>query len=97
MNLLKHATGAKTGHILGIRPEHLDIGTGGWQAIVESIEMLGAERLLYCRLEGLDGEQLVVRTDEATAAPALGQTIGLTPRADRVHHFDAATGMRISD
>ena len=97
MNLLKHATGAKTGHILGIRPEHLDIGTGGWQAIVESIEMLGAERLLYCRLEGLDGEQLVVRTDEATAAPALGQTIGLTPRADRVHHFDATTGMRISD
>ena len=98
MNLLKHATGAKTGHILGIRPEHLDIGkngsTEGWQAVVESLEMLGAERLLYCRL---GDEQLVVRTDEATAAPALGQTIGLRPRADRVHHFDATTGMRISD
>ena len=93
MNLLKIATGAKTGHILGIRPEHLDIGTGGWQAVVESIEMLGAERLLYCRL---GDEHLVVRTEEATAAPALGQTIGLLPRIDRVHHFDAATGMRIS-
>jgi len=98
MNLLKNATGVNTGtkagHILGIRPEHLDIGTGGWQAVVESVEMLGAERLLYCRL---GDEQLVVRTEESTAAPALGQTIGLLPRAGRVHHFDAANGMRISD
>ena len=97
MNLLKNATGAKAGHILGIRPEHLDVGktsgTDGWQATIESIEMLGAERLLYCRL---GDEQLVVRTDEAVAAPALGQTIGLTPRADRVHHFDADTGVRVN-
>ena len=98
MNLLKNATGAKAGHILGIRPEHLEIdkigSTGGWQAVVESVEMLGAERLLYCRL---GDEPLVVRTEEATAAPALGQTIGLLPRGDRVHHFDAATGMRIDN
>ena len=94
MNLLKDVAGAKPGHILGIRPEHLDVGPGGWQAVVESVEMLGAERLLYCRL---GHEQLVVRTDEAAVAPAIGQTIGLIPRADRVHHFDAATGQRISD
>ena len=93
MNLLKHAEGAKAGHILGIRPEHLGIGTGGWQAVLESVEMLGAERLLYCRL---GDEPLVVRTDEATPAPTLGQTIGLHPRAERVHHFDATTGIRIS-
>ena len=96
MNLLEHAAGAKPGHLLGIRPEHLDIdragGTGGWQAMVESIEMLGAERLLYCRL---GNEQLVVRTDEAAAPPALGQTIHLTPRTDRLHHFDAQTGIRL--
>ena len=101
MNLLKNAAGTKPGHILGIRPEHLDIdldaGSGGWQAVVESIEMLGAERLLYCRLGDLGGEQLVVRTEEAAAPPALGQTITLTPRANRVHHFDATTGIRISD
>ena len=97
MNLLKKATGVKTGHILGIRPEHLDVGktsgTGSWLATIESIEMLGAERLLYCRL---GDEQLVVRTDEAVAAPALGQTIGLTPRADRVHHFNADAGVRVN-
>jgi len=93
MNLLKNVTGGKGGQIMGIRPEHLDIGSSGWQAVVESAEMLGAERLLYCRL---GDEQLVVRTEEATAAPALGQTIGLLPRADRVHQFDATTGMRVS-
>ena len=92
MNLLKNATGAKAGHILGIRPEHLDLGPGGWQVVVESIEMLGAERLLYCRL---GDEPLVVRTEESTIPPALGQTIGLMPRADRVHQFDTATGMRV--
>ncbi len=94
MNLLKHAIGARPGHILGIRPEHLNVGTDGWQAVVESVEMLGAERLLYCKS---GDEQLVVRLDESALSPALGQTIGLVPRADRVHHFDAATGLRISD
>ena len=96
MNLIKHATGVQPGHILGIRPEHLEVGAGQWRAKVESIEMLGAERLLYCRLEGSSGEPLVVRTDEAAAAPALGSTIALAPRADRVHHFDAATGTRVN-
>ena len=98
MNLLTHAAGTKPGHVLGIRPEHLDIGAsggaGGWQAVIESVEMLGAERLLYCRM---GDEQLVVRTDEASVAPALGQTISLIPRADRLHHFNAATGTRIGD
>ena len=100
MNLLKNVDGSKPGQILGIRPEHLDIGTskssGGWQAVVETAEMLGAERLLYCRMGGFGGEQLVVRTEESTIAPAFGQTIGLTPRADRMHHFDATTGIRIN-
>ena len=98
MNLLTHAAGTKPGYVLGIRPEHLDIdasgGEGGWQAVVESVEMLGAERLLYSRM---GNEQLVVRTDEASVAPALGQTISLIPRAYRLHHFNAATGTRIGD
>ena len=57
--------------------------------------MLGAERLLYCRLGGAGGEQLVVRTDESVAAPALGEIISLTPRADRMHSFDASSGIRV--
>ena len=50
MNLLKAAPGGREGAILGIRPEHLDIGTGGWEVRVDNVELLGAERLVYCRL-----------------------------------------------
>jgi sn-glycerol 3-phosphate transport system ATP-binding protein len=96
MNLLKNAPGGKAGHILGIRPEHLDIcqsdQQGGWQVTVDSIEMLGAERLLYC---AIGNEHLIVRTGEGTVAPQIGQTLHLLPRADRVHQFDAATGKRV--
>ena len=42
----------------------------------------------------MGGEQLIVRTDESQAAPAIGATIHVTPRADRLHWFDAASGKR---
>jgi sn-glycerol 3-phosphate transport system ATP-binding protein len=93
MNLMKNVPGSKTGHILGIRPEHLDIGKEGWQVTVESIEMLGAERLLYCKM---GDEYLIVRADEGTVAPKIGQTLQVLPRADRVHQFDATSGKRIA-
>jgi len=97
MNLLKNAPnadfGGKPGAILGIRPEHLQVGASGWRVVVDSIEMLGAERLLYCRM---GGEFMVVRTDESlSAAPEIGATLRVTPRADRLHWFDAATGKRM--
>ncbi len=93
MNLLKNAPGSKAGHTLGIRPEHLDVGTEGWQVTVDSIEMLGAERLLYC---ALGSEHLIVRADEGTVAPQIGQTLHVLPRADRVHQFNTETGKRVA-
>jgi sn-glycerol 3-phosphate transport system ATP-binding protein len=97
MNLLKNAPnadfGGKPGTILGIRPEHLLVGSTGWRVVVDTIEMLGAERLLYCRL---GDEFLIVRTDESLSlAPEIGQTLHVTPRPDRLHWFDAATGQRL--
>ena len=97
MNLLKTAPDGKTGQIvgtiLGIRPEHLDIGTSGWPLKVEAIELLGAERLVYALL---NDERVIIRIDENQPSPALGNTIFAMPRADKVHHFDAATGKRIA-
>ncbi len=93
MNLLKNVPGSQAGQILGIRPEHLDIGNEGWPVTVESIEMLGAERLLYCKI---GDEFLIVRADEGTVAPQIGQTLHVLPRADRVHQFDASSGKRIA-
>ena len=96
MNLLKSAPntalGGPANAILGIRPEHLHLSETGWSLQVETTEMLGAERLVYARL---GHELLIIRTDESTAAPAIGSTIHATPRADRLHWFNSDTGKRI--
>jgi sn-glycerol 3-phosphate transport system ATP-binding protein len=100
MNLLKNAPnadfGGPTGATLGIRPEHLQIGPeapGTWAVQVDTIEMLGAERLIYCRM---GDEFLIVRADESLSSPpAIGSTIHVAPRTDRLHWFDAATGHRL--
>jgi sn-glycerol 3-phosphate transport system ATP-binding protein len=91
MNLLSHAPGSKADSILGIRPEHLDIGQTGWELQVETVELLGAERLVHARL---GDEKLIIRTHEDQGAPAVGSTIHALPREERLHWFDAATGQR---
>ena len=97
MNLLQHAPGTPAGQILGIRPEHLDITptpeNGGWTLSVDTVELLGAERLVHARL---GQETLTLRLDESLPAPQPGSTFNATPRADRVHWFDAKTQKRIA-
>ena len=96
MNLLKNAPnqahGGLAGALFGIRPEHLDITAAGWPVQTEAIETLGAERLVY---GSINGEQIIVRIDEQHKPPAIGSTFHVTPRADRLHWFDAATGKRL--
>jgi sn-glycerol 3-phosphate transport system ATP-binding protein len=94
MNLLKHAPGTPEGQILGIRPEHLDITPlGGWSLTVDTVELLGAERLVHARL---GNETLTLRLDESLPAPQPGSTFNATPRAGRMHWFDADTQKRIA-
>ncbi len=92
MNLLNAAPGGQPGNILGIRPEHLDITATGWELQVEAVELLGAERLIYCLL---GAQRVIIRTDEHLAAPAPGSTIHATPRPERVHQFNAESGKRL--
>jgi sn-glycerol 3-phosphate transport system ATP-binding protein len=97
MNLLQHAPGTPAGQILGIRPEHLDITpvieNGGWTLTVDTVELLGAERLVHARL---GQETLTLRLDESVPAPQPGSTFHATPRADRLHWFDRASQKRIA-
>jgi len=94
MNLLKHAPGGTAGQIVGIRPEHMDLTPGqGWALVAETVELLGAERLVHARL---GEESLTLRLDESVSAPRPGERFHASPRADRLHHFDAATGLRIT-
>ena len=98
MNLLHHAHGVPPGRILGIRPEHLSLSSAidgnGWALQVSALEMLGAERLVYGRL---GDETLIVRINESVSPPAVGSTVQATPRADRLHWFDASTSLRLPD
>ncbi len=91
MNLLKHAPGAREGRILGVRPEHLDVGNEGWELAVDTVELLGAERLVHCRL---GDEPVIIRTHEDAGSPVVGSTIRARPREDRLHWFDATTLQR---
>jgi sn-glycerol 3-phosphate transport system ATP-binding protein len=94
MNLLKNAPGARAGTIMGVRPEHLDLGDSGWELRVETTELLGAERLVYGRL---GSEQVIVRCEEGHAAvPAPDSIVRVAPRPDRVHWFDAISGKRLA-
>jgi len=94
MNLLHHAPGGEDGKILGIRPEHLHVVTeGGWPMQVDTVELLGAERLVYGRV---NNEALILRIDEGAPCPASGQTLYVQPtQPHRVHWFDAQTGRRV--
>ena len=93
MNLLQQAPGGKPGQTLGIRPEHLDVvASDGWELRVDTVELLGAERLIYARL---GDEPLIVRVEEGASAPLPGSTLRVRPREDRLHWFDASTGKRL--
>ncbi|AVS75312.1 sn-glycerol-3-phosphate import ATP-binding protein UgpC [Paracidovorax cattleyae] len=96
MNLLKNAPGGRQGAILGIRPEHIDISGVGWELRVETVELLGAERLVYGRLQSGGGDEpVIVRIEEGTHHPQPGDTIHVEPRMDRLHWFEAASGKRL--
>jgi sn-glycerol 3-phosphate transport system ATP-binding protein len=93
MNLLRQAPGCNAQQVMGIRPEHLDLTPGnGWSLHTDTVELLGAERLVHARL---GDELLTLRLDASIPAPQPGETFHATARADRVHWFNAESGKRI--
>ncbi len=81
--------------VLGVRPEHTALSEGqGWPATVEMVEMLGAERLVHCRL----GQALfTVRIDGMRRPPRMGEGVLLQASPDHLHWFDASSGRRIEE
>ncbi|OYV01340.1 MAG: sn-glycerol-3-phosphate ABC transporter ATP-binding protein UgpC [Burkholderiales bacterium PBB5] len=79
--------------LLGVRPEHLQLGTDGpWALVVDTLEMLGAERLVYGRL---GTAACIVRIDATLVPPRPGDTVRLTAPPQHLHWFDAGTGLRV--
>jgi len=74
---------------LGVRPEDLEPGGGGFDMAVDFVEEMGAERLVH----GLhEGQKVIV-----TLPPdyPLGERLRVTAPGDRLHLFDPASGHRL--
>ncbi len=81
--------------VLGLRPEHAEIDLQGlWPLQVETVEMLGAERLVHGRL---GGALFTVRIDATLPPPQVGDAIRMTASPRHLHWFDAGTGLRVGD
>jgi len=83
-------------HVVGARPEDIDLAPGPGDAtvaaILDLVEELGHERHLLCSLAS--GERVVARVAGHRQVPDLGETVHvLVPEAVR-QRFDATTGDR---
>ncbi len=90
------AAAPRTGaFVLGLRPEHVDLADdGAWPMQVDTVEMLGAERLVHGRL---GGSMFTVRVDATLTPPKVGQVVQLRAAPGRLHWFDATSGLRVAD
>ncbi|MCR9221593.1 MAG: ABC transporter ATP-binding protein [Alphaproteobacteria bacterium] len=82
------------GLLMGLRPEDVDLAAPdapGQPALVDSIEYLGADNLVECRL---GAERLVARVAHRRAV-AKGETIRLAWPAAAEHLFDPGSGRRL--
>jgi multiple sugar transport system ATP-binding protein len=83
--------------VLGVRPEDLQPVEAGHvsalRARVEVLEPVGGEAFLYLRQAA---QGLVSRT-AVHELPAPGETVALQIDPQRLHFFDAASGLRIGD
>ncbi|MFP3464037.1 ABC transporter ATP-binding protein [Leifsonia sp. SIMBA_070] len=82
--------------VVGVRPEHLrpaDFSTGALrvEGLVERIENLGSEQVLYLRV----GETLLTARGDHFGGVRSGEPIALGAALERIHLFDRATGRRL--
>jgi multiple sugar transport system ATP-binding protein len=96
MNFIEGEEAAELGATtIGIRPEHISISTteGQWKGTVGVAEHLGSDTFLYIHSDVSPSETMTVRVDGEFSARH-GDTVYLTPRAERIHKF-GADGLRI--
>jgi multiple sugar transport system ATP-binding protein len=94
----REAVGATTGSgfIVGIRPEHLDVVSGGGleataQAKADVVEYLGNEELLHCIVAGVD----IVAVVSASRNVRPGDIVTLHVPLEKIHLFDAKSELSL--
>jgi len=79
--------------ILGVRPEHCELGAdGSWRLAVEVVELLGAERLVHGRF---GDEPFTLRVEGTATPPKAGTAVAINVAPAHVHWFDPATQRRV--
>jgi multiple sugar transport system ATP-binding protein len=75
--------------VVGIRPEHLEIGGTGVEMQIDVVEELGADAYLYGRITNADNaldHSIVVRTDGQDPPPR-GSRVRVHPQPAHLHFF----------
>ncbi len=95
----REAAGPTTGkvHVVGFRPEHLDIGEAGpgqgsFRARADVVEYLGNEELLH--LSAADADIVAIVSSEHHVRT--GDIVNMVVPLDKLHVFDAETGHSIA-
>jgi multiple sugar transport system ATP-binding protein len=86
MNLIGGAEAAKHGAAtIGVRPEHIEVGSGPWSGTVGLAEHLGSDTFLK-----VDAGALGTLTVRAPGEVHVrhGDKISFAPQADKIHKFD---------
>ncbi|PTE15656.1 ABC transporter ATP-binding protein [Pseudogemmobacter blasticus] len=88
MNFIEGAEAARhKAHTIGIRPEHIGVGSGNWEGTVLLSEHLGSDSFIKVDVDGIGiinvraGGELGIHH---------GNRIRLAPDADKIHRFDQA-------
>jgi len=75
--------------VVGIRPEHVAVGSGPLQATVRAVEWLGHERLVIC---DVGGQTVTVRQASSDADVPVGAAVSLAVSPAHLAVFDPTTG-----
>ena len=91
MNVVSLPSLTGDGLLLGVRPEHVRLGADGIAARVETVEYLGADSIVTCRV----GAQLLTARQPGQISLARSSDARLSWDREAVHLFDAASGVRV--
>ena len=81
--------------VVGLRAEALRLAPDGIPALVEAVEVLGADAYVFCSAEIAGAETRLTARADARAAPERGTRVRLAPVAGDAHLFDPASGERL--
>ena len=81
---------------LGVRPEHLALAPDGGQfgLVVELVEHLGADTVVYGQVAGAADQRMALRV-HGDRDFGIGDTVQVAAKPENLHLFDKETGKRI--